>query len=257
MAGQWKDFKIEHLRGDEIPSTDVHAEKNYKHPTKKQFLRWTVNVKNANLAMSAGWLMPMAATLPFADGAFSNLGNRDVADDFDSFEFGYMVIDLVIDHGGLHSLPHPVDWFADHHIVANFKYIVNSIAMFNAQMSIRCIDMFPQIYGRVEAVNHPLVGLQNWIEMYRTFMHEAVVHDSDAAWAGVTKHVATSFKPSAESIKIWIGTMNEKVRACISAEVNPVIIYTVILGTVLGKFRKFKDLTINSQRWINRGIDYD
>ena len=132
MAGQWKDFKIESLQGDEIPSSDVNAEKNFKHPTKKQFLRWTVNVKNANLVMSTGWLMLMAATLPFTDGLFTNLVNCNLQNDFDSFKFGYLVLDLVVDHGGLHSLPHPVDWFADHHILANFKYVLNIIAMFNA-----------------------------------------------------------------------------------------------------------------------------
>ena len=92
MAGQWKDFKIENLQGDEIPSLDANAEKNHKHPTKKQFLCWTVNVKNANLVMSTRWLMQMAAALPFADGSFTNLVHCDAPDDFDSFEFGYLVI---------------------------------------------------------------------------------------------------------------------------------------------------------------------
>ena len=87
MAGQWEDLKIKNLQGDEIPFSDANAEKNYKHPMKNQFLCWTVNVKNANLAMSTGWLMLMAAALPFADGKFTNLVNHDLLDDFDSFEF--------------------------------------------------------------------------------------------------------------------------------------------------------------------------
>ena len=71
--------------------------------------------------------------------------------------------------------------------------------------------MFSHIYGRVDEINHPLTGLQNWITMYRTFLHDTVVRDEDAAWTAATKHVATSFKPTGPAIKAWMGKMDEKV----------------------------------------------
>ena len=219
MTNNWKDFKILNLRGDEIPSADPNAEKTFKHPNKKQFLRWTVNVKNANVAMGTGWLMLMAAALPFHDGTFDQLCHADLPDDFDTFQFGYCVLDFVVDHGGLHSLPYPVEWWGNDVIVANYKYVINSIAMFNAQMSIRCIDAFPEIYGRVDAVQHPLTGSHNWIMMQRTFMHQTVVGDDDAGWAAIMKHVATVFKPTSASIKMWMEKMDEKVLTLIKAEV--------------------------------------
>ena len=142
----------------------------------------------------------------------------------------------MVDNGGLHSLPHPVDWYADHHIVANYKYMVNAIAMFNAQMSIRCIDIFPEIYGRVDDVPHPLLGRQNWTTMHRTYLHQTEVGDDDTTWTAVMKHATSAFKPTAKSIKPWMEKMDEKLRALIMAEVNPVTVDTVVLGFVLGKF---------------------
>jgi hypothetical protein len=61
----WKDFRIEPLRGEEIPNKDPTAEKKFKKPTKKQYLRWLVSFKNALQALGMAWMMPMAMTLTF------------------------------------------------------------------------------------------------------------------------------------------------------------------------------------------------
>ena len=69
----WKDFRVENLQGDEIPSKDANASKQYKHPMKEQFLRLEIKVKITNLALGTGWHLPMAAALRFELGTFLNM----------------------------------------------------------------------------------------------------------------------------------------------------------------------------------------
>ena len=100
---------------------------------------------------------------------------------------------------------------------------------------------------------HLLSGLRNWMTMYQTFLHEAVIQHKATAWAVIMKHLAMSFKPAGLVIKVWIEKFDTKVQDIIKAGVPPNLIDVIMLGSFLGKFRKFKELTVDSQRWINSG----
>ena len=136
----WKDFQVEKLRGTLIPNADPDAEPQYQTPTKSQYTRWMVNVRKTIGACHQNWIPAAAIKLEYKDGEFSPIVNPGYEDHFDGFEFKYITIQNVIDAGGLHCLPQQSDPQRDmawgDHCDENYRYIVDAIALFSAQMSL-------------------------------------------------------------------------------------------------------------------------
>ena len=111
-----------------------------------------VNIVNTLQALSLQWILLMALGLTFEQGAFLKIvyPNAPVDDDFASFAFQYMICEMAILHGAI--LPEPENWYAGNSLGINYRYIIDNISMFNAQISRRCIDAFPKIYGRENIV---------------------------------------------------------------------------------------------------------
>ena len=138
----WKDFRIDPLRGDEIPNKDQNAEKKFKKPSKKQYLRWLVNFKNALQALGLSWMIPMAMALPFSDGAFDQLIDVRIPDEHDSVFFQLKVVERAIAAGALMEIPMFDDWDVGENLTDNFRWVIKQIAMFNAQASWRLSTPF-------------------------------------------------------------------------------------------------------------------
>ena len=149
---------MEKLRGTLIPNGDDAAEKCYQTPSTTVYNKWMVNVKKTLGACGQKWLLAMALKLQLEDGDFLPIVDPDFQDLFHGFEFKYVTIQNALDAGGEDGMPQPDDphrnLYHGDHFDENFKYIIELIMMFSAQMSLRCIDCFPHIYGRLTVVSH-------------------------------------------------------------------------------------------------------
>ena len=169
----WKDFHVEKLRGTLIQNADIDAVPQYQTPTKAQYTRWMVNIKKTIGACRQHWIPAAALKLEYKNGEFAPIVDPDYEDNFDGFAFKYIVIQNVIDAGGLHCLPQQSDPQRDmawgDHLDENYRYAFDSIAAFSAQMSLRCIDSFPDIFGKLTfgIIVHPLEGLHEFAMLHR------------------------------------------------------------------------------------------
>ena len=166
MPSPWKDFGVEKLRGTVIPNGDENVEKSYMTPSTTGYNKWMVNVKKTLGACGQKWLLTMALKLQFEDGDFLPIVDPDFQDAFNGLEFKYVTVQCVVDAGGEQSLPQTNNpqhnLYHGDHLDVNFKYAIESIATFSAQMSLRCIDCFPHIYGRLTVEAHPFEGLHEF-----------------------------------------------------------------------------------------------
>ena len=171
MPSLFKDFKVVNLHGDLIPNANENSEDVFEVPTKEQYNKWMVNIKKILTACGFSWTPTMALKLRFQDGEFLLIVYEDFQDLFDSLEFKYVTIQNAINAGAASSLPEPDDPQRDlyhgDHLDQNYKYVKESIATFSAQMSLRCIDCFPEIYGRLVEFSHPFEGLHEFAMLHR------------------------------------------------------------------------------------------
>jgi hypothetical protein len=257
MPSPWKDFSIEKLRGELIPNANENATKHYKTPTTVEYNQWMINVKKTLGACRQKWLLAMALKLHFVDGVFMPIVDQDFEDFVGGFQFKYVTIQNALDAGGSQSLPEPGDPMRDlyhgDHMDLNYIYIVDSIATFSAQMSLRCIECFPSIYGRMTMDSHPYEGLHEFVLLHREYHATPIQEDTDAAWTKVIKATEWSFEPDAASVKEWLERAELAVIELVTSGVTPAMIDSVIVGNCIGKFEMFQEHTAQSAKWVSRG----
>ena len=132
MPAEWKNFRIPPLVGSEIGDKD--GEKTYSKPTKMQYTRWMVGVSKCLDAMNLMWLIPMALSLKFEGGIFPLIVHEDEADDFDSFIFQYIVLQMALD-AGARNLPFYDAPFAFGHVEPNYERVIEQVKMFSSQLT--------------------------------------------------------------------------------------------------------------------------
>jgi hypothetical protein len=256
----WKDFQVEKLRGTLIPNPDPDAVPQYQTPSKSQYTRWMVNLKKTIGACRQTWIPVAALKLEFKDGEFTPIVNPPAEDHYDTFEFKYVTIQNVIDAGGLPFLPQGHDpqrnmvW--GDHCDENYRYIIDSIATFSAQMSTRCIESFPEIFGRLSyKITHPLEGLHEFAMLHREYNAVLVKKDADMGWRKVIRATEQAFEPNTTSIKAWLSKCELAVNEIMTSGVSADTIDQVIVGNCIEKFEQFSEHTSTSAKWVARGID--
>jgi hypothetical protein len=253
----WKDFKLENLRGTIIHNSDPEAEKAYSAPTLAQYSKWMIGIKKTLTAIRAIWMLKMAMSLPYKDGVFTNIVDPDFEEFFDTYAFQYVAVTMAIEAGGQNSLPFPNNpqrnnEYGDH-LDENYRYVTDCIAAFSAQMSQRCIDAFPDIYGRLNIDTHPFDGLHEWVMLHREFVGVTIQGDSDKAWKKLIKATEQKFEAEASAIKTWLTRCELAVIELIAAGTDSLAIDKVIIGNCIEKFEVFQEHTALTAKWVMRG----
>ena len=120
----WKDFKIPALQGTEI--SEKNGEEIHAKPTKIQYTRRRVAVTKCLDAMNLTWMITVALGMWFEGGIFVQLIVDYKQDDFESFVFKYIVVQLALDAGVKH-LPFFDSPFGFGNVEPNYEAIVEQV----------------------------------------------------------------------------------------------------------------------------------
>eukprot|EP00961_Rhodomonas_salina_P123539 1664258-Rhodomonas_salina.1 len=103
------------------------------------YLHWLDAFCKTLGAMLLLWIIPMALDLKIEQGKFLLLVHGEVVDDFGDAFFEYVVVAKAIAAGAINALPKRLEQLVNaEHCSKNYRYVVNAIAAFSAQLSSRC-----------------------------------------------------------------------------------------------------------------------
>eukprot|EP00961_Rhodomonas_salina_P126497 1704420-Rhodomonas_salina.1 len=153
-----------------------------------------------------------------------------------------MALALEFERGQYHPLINDVRLDLDN-CRKNYHCMIQSVAGFSAQLTSKCANSFPNIFGHQEAltVQHPLDGLRELADIHSNFQREGAAVNASTAWQDNFSVMQQDIKQETQSIMDWINAIEKALQGLRLALVSQEAINGAVCCNVIDSLTSFDD----------------